>query len=625
MNISIAMILLTAACFTAIVISLALQNKWGSRITGLATVLAAAGGFFCYGYGFAHQNDFMPLAVVRSVLACLGMFLGRNDFSAVSGTPLFTPYAGQFVFWITHFLAMYATASAALTTIGAGALRRIRLWLARWGDLTVIYGVNPDSVGFGRKLLSRKRHALVFVDTRPEAGLVSGIISMGGVLYQGGADRRFLRSVDMHAGRKLAVYAMHGDAAQNLYFAVSLLEALRQAGVSPRLTSLSISGAEDADGSRLQAMGGNYGYGSVMVFDRATLAARLLMREYPPCRAIGFDKDGRATEDFEALVIGFGQVGQAVLRHLVMYGQFEGSHFSLAVFAPDCQQVNGFLTGSSRALTEQYDIAFYSCDARSPEMYRYLSGRRESLKYVVVCTGSAKLNQEIADELGRFLARLHCGAAVYQCSGQGLLIRPQPGQLPKQMEVYTPEVLCPGRMDRMAAALNQRYSAGNGRDVWENWAGCDYFSRSSSRASADFIPSLLCAAGRTEEQAMAGEWELTEEQLETLGRTEHLRWCAFHYVMGYETMDRRTFEARCAQYRQDVAKTGQSSLRIGKDTALRLHACLIPWEELDALSQAENRVTGGNVDYKQMDKNNVLAVPEILRAGRELGDKEGNR
>ena len=43
------------------------------------------------------------------------------------------------------------------------------------------------------------------------------------------------------------------------------------------------------------------------------------------------------------------------------------------------------------------------------------------------------------------------------------------------------------------------------------------------------------------------------------------------------------------------------------------HACLIPWEALDGLSRRENEVTGGSVDYKAMDRNNVLAVPDILR------------
>ena len=55
------------------------------------------------------------------------------------------------------------------------------------------------------------------------------------------------------------------------------------------------------------------------------------------------------------------------------------------------------------------------------------------------------------------------------------------------------------RMDAMAREVNNTYIAGGGSSA-QNWAQCDYESRMSSRASADFYPALLRAAGRTEEQ-----------------------------------------------------------------------------------------------------------------------------
>ena len=62
-------------------------------------------------------------------------------------------------------------------------------------------------------------------------------------------------------------------------------------------------------------------------------------------------------------------------------------------------------------------------------------------------------------------------------------------------------------------------------------------------------------------------------------------------------------------------KTGiPCSVRVTKDSDNHLHACLIPWEELDKLSQREKELTGREVDYKQIDKNNVLSLPMILQA-----------
>lgn len=623
MGSSIIVILFTAAGFLAIVVGLVVGRKYVAWLTGAATVLAALGGFFIYGYGFSKQIEYLPLAVIRSVQASLGMFLGRSDFSAVSGTSLFAGYPAQVFFWVIHFFALYATASAALTTIGAGVLRRMRLMMICRGSLDIIYGVDADSVSFGKKL-SRERggHSLVFVDNRSTAELERDISSMGGVLFTAAnalsPTPSFLRSVGMRPGRRLTVYAMKKDPAQNLQYASALLSALRERGIPARQTCLVLSCAEDMDAGVFQAAGENYGYGSVMAFDAATLAARLLMREYPPCGAVEFGPDGRALQDFEALIVGFGQVGQAVLRHLVMHGQFEGSNFRLAVFSPDCLQVNGSLTNYSRELTERYAISFHPFDGRSREMYQYLSERRDTLRYVVICTGDLKRNQEIADELDRYLIRIGSGAAVYQCSYQGIVSHAEAGRLVVKKGIYMPEILCTDVLDGMAIALNQYYCAGNGRSAAENWIGCDYFSRNSNRASADFIPALMRAAGRSPEQVLAGDWDLTEEQLENLSRMEHLRWCAFHYVMGFETMRREEFEKRCEQYRIEKEKTGGSTLRVSKDMERWQHACLIPWEELDDLSKAENAVTGGNLDYKSMDRNNVLALPKVLQAGIDV-------
>lgn len=624
-------ILITAAGFLAMVVGLVVSREAAARLTGIATVLAALGGFFAYGYGFAHQIPDVPLACARSVLACLGMFLGRNDFSAVSGTPFFTPYPAQLLFWLPHLLALYATAGAALITIGSGALRRLRMLLIRRGDLDLIFGTDPDCLGFGEKLARRKDgHALVFVDNAPGPGPAGEIAAMGAVLLSGpdalAPNGRFLRSVGLRPGRrKLRVYAMHKDPVRNLSFAQDLRAALEERGIGPEQTSLVIFGAEEGDAAPLQALETRCGYGSVTAFDGAELAARLLVREYPPCDTLRFDRDGGAAENFEAMLVGFGQIGQAVLRQLVMHGQFEGSRFRLAVFSPDCQRVDGVLASCSRALIQQYDITFHPFDGRSRELYRFLEERGGRLKYIAVCAGDAKLNREIADGITRFLSRTHCAAAVYQCSYRGIVSQTPAGRVSERLGIYTPEILCGDALDRMAMALNQCYCAGNGRSARENWARCDYFSRLSSRASADFAPAMIRAAGRTPEQVLAGDWALTGAQLENLSRTEHLRWCAFHFAMGFESMSKEVFAARCAAYRAEAEEKGSSALRVGKDMEERLHACLIPWEELDGLSAAENAVTGGSVDYKAMDRNNVLILPRVLRAGQggETADEEG--
>ena len=150
--------------------------------------------------------------------------------------------------------------------------------------------------------------------------------------------------------------------------------------------------------------------------------------------------------------------------------------------------------------------------------------------------------------------------------------------------------------------------------MWEKWVACDSFSKMSSRASADFIPAFIRIAGTTREQVLSGDWHPSDEILQVLGETEHLRWNAFHFAMGYRTMSSEEFETNAKTWVQCMAEGKPCGIKIAKNSEARTHACLIPWEELDALSHKENAITGRNVDYKQIDIDNVLTMPKILQA-----------
>ena len=61
-------------------------------------------------------------------------------------------------------------------------------------------------------------------------------------------------------------------------------------------------------------------------------------------------------------------------------------------------------------------------------------------------------------------------------------------------------------------------------------------------------------------------------------------------------------------------KYGKPLIRIAKNETDRHHACLVTWEDLQTLSDKENAITGKQVDYQQFDRDNVMAVPALLRA-----------
>ncbi len=612
----------TAVLFLAMILQLAAKPKVTARLTGSFIVIAAVSGLLIYGYGYAVMYDNLFIAIVRALLAVCGMFVAKVELAAVSETALFEYAWVQFYFWLVHLMALYATASAAITTVGAGALMKLRTWLARWGNLNLIYGLTPATLEFGKALLAEKKCAVVFIDTAPDTAAANMVTKAGCALRSDEqaltATPKFLKSIGIRPGsRRVTLYAIGGDPESNLPYARAFLASLESSGVLPEQTTLVIPAKEEFAVSGLQVLGERYGYGTVNCFRESSLAARLLMHRAPPCDTLEFDEDGRAKEDFEALLIGFGQMGQAVLRQLVMNAQFVGSTFRADVFSPNCYTESGYFSSSFETMLEQYSIHFHAHNAHSPEMYRHLRERGHTLNYVVICAGSDKANREIAEDFAMVLHHMGIRRPIHLCSYTGINSRLSDGSFTKPYKLYQPEVLSAERLDRMAMVLNHRYQPDDGKTPQEHWRSCDYFSRMSCRAAADFVPAMLRAAGKTPQQAMAGEWTFPTPLLDNLGHMEHLRWNAFHFAMGFRTMTEEEFDRRAKRYLQQIADGEPNPIRIAKDMKGHAHACLVDWAALDGVSRKEQSVTGKPTDYKQADMKNVLAIPELLKLSEE--------
>ena len=620
---SIPVVVLSAALFLALVANLALKPSFSSRLTLYCMVVSAAAGLFFYGVGFAEETGNRMVSVVRTPLAVTRMFAGINEYSVIENTLPVRSSLGLTLFWLTHMLAFFSTASAVLVTIGAAALRQLRLMLSRRGDLVVFFGINDNTIAVGKECLAQGGSSVVFIAETADSTVISDLNGMGMSVITGqdAIDSGEVTIRALHpVGRKVTVYALDPSEDQNLYYALKLKDALERAGIPPENTRITLPGEEEIISSMLQVSPDRYGFGYVHVYNTGDLAARAMLRICPPWDFISFDENGKAREDFDCVVIGFGRFGQAALKRLVMNAQFSGSSFHAAVFSPQIANESGYLLTDSQELFSQYDISLISADGRSRELYEYVSTHLSTLKLIAVCTGREEMDREISDSLMMFLKRRqaeHIG--VVQCSRRGARYQETVGSPIVTMGIHNLTMLSAEAADRGAIVLNSVYDSSD-RSDWEKWVACDTFSKMSSRASADFLPAFLKAAGRTREQALAdGGWDLPPAMLYTLGETEHKRWNAFHFALGYAPMTDAEFDANAERYVRQRLSGEPVTVRITKNQSARTHACLIPWEDLDALSARENAVTGKNTDYKQVDINNVLALPQLLRKEEGIG------
>lgn len=608
----------SAALLLAMVLNVALQPRISKKLTTGCMLIAVVGGLIFYGTGFAETTRSLLLSIIRTPFCVIRMFVGIIDLGAIEGSRLVSGRTGLTLFWLVHLLAFYSMASAAMMALGAEALRYLRLMLIRRGNLTLIYGINEDSIALGKECLAAGDRSVVFIAESADNQTVNDVNSQGmSVLTGSGAtasDKATLRKLHIKKDRKIEVYALDREEDRNLFYALQLKDALETAEIPPEKTRVTLPGVEDILTPMLQATNRSYGFGYVNVFDPSALTARALIRLCPPWDQMRFREDGICEDDFECVIVGFGNHGQAVLRELVMNAQFVGSVFRATVFSPNLQDESGYLKTDSPAMLKQYSIRGIAADARSIEFYDYIGEHLSSLKLIAVCTGREEMDREISDHLMLYLKRRSAEQiCVVRCGEKGVRYQETVGSPIQRRDIYTLDFLSAEKADRLAILLNAAYDD-SARSDWEKWMACDSFGKKSSRASADFTPAFIRATGSSRGEILAGNWQPDQRQLEILGQMEHLRWCAFHYAMGYSPMSREEYDENAGEFQKKTAAGQKYYGKIGKNPEARTHACLIPWEELDELSQRESAITGKQIDYKQTDINNVLALPRLIRA-----------
>lgn len=620
-------ILITAMIFVAVIISSAKgqQSRVKVKFTGKAAVIAGIGGLIIYGYSYAVIHNNILLAISFALISTLKMFMGSDNYSAISNVELFNRSYMILVFWVVHLTAVYATASAVMATIGAPALKQIRVLLCkRSNTLNIIYGINKDSVQLAGELSKEKDSALVMIDANIDSGLIDALNEYG-CLYFSNEEAimsypSFLKKIGVKNGKKICIYCLYLNEARNLEYIHRLKAALESFGVDYTNTSLTmLANMEMAYGSDYQATRDKYGFGSVLVYDRAYLTAHTLVREYPPCDFVDFDTEKAKARDgelFHAVIVGFGKIGQAVLKNLVINGQFEGCDFKATVFDPQHEDVSGYFYKNSGSIMKEYDIELKAGNAKESTFYNYIEDNVDSLDYIVVCTGDDIENSEIVGEVQSTLRRMNGHAKVFQCSYNMIIHQrySEDGQYKLHVtNLYTKDNMSISHIDSKAMELNHIYC--RGESAIEDWRNASFINRMSSRASADFAPAFLRMTGfKTEDVVDGDKWDkLSNEQILNLSKTEHLRWCAFFYSLGYRLMPEEILKDRCDEYIREVEASGSSSIKIQKDDRNYLQACLVGWDELDDLTRLYRQVTGDmQKDFKEDDTHNVMLLPKII-------------
>lgn len=601
----------------AIVLCLMMPRWRRTKNILVVAIITLLGSLFIYSYGHSQTDEPFWMAAIRTAISVFQSIGGSDDWKDLDKV-LTEPWE-QVFFWLVHLLGIFTSTSALFTAFGTLFARQIRSWQLSGRKLDVIFGLNTSTMSFAQELMQSKKRPVLFVAENPQTQLVDAAWQMGAVVRSDpaavGATESFLKRLGVRPGKsRVYLYALSANYITNYHYARQMMQSLENLGISPENTGLTLMGPADETENALLAVLSNreqqysrYGYGNVICLDEPEMVGRLLTQTYPPCKQVQFDENGKAITDFHGLIIGAGMVGQAVLRHLVMNGQFYGSQFHLAVFDPDYEKSNGRMAHECSAMLDAYGVEFFPYDGRSSQLYEYITTHAKSLNYIAVCAGKSGVNEEIADQLYVYLRRKECRAPIYICNHWGVFHRTEDDRL-ETHSIYTTELLRTVRVDKMAMVLNHRH-AKRKAPILTCWQQASYFDRLSSRASADFQDSLLYMAGVTEAQAKE-HWQPEGELLENLARTEHMRWNAFHYCMGFRPMTDEELETRAKTYQEDTKN--DPKYRLGKDLEKRIHGCIRDWGALPVYAAKEAETTGTLQDYQEYDRDFVRAIRSVL-------------
>lgn len=662
----------------------------GGIVSKPLALVTLVGGLVLYGWGYftlpADNPSAGPVSstfnvAFRTVCDTLCMFLGNNDFDAVQDSAAMQFPFVEPLFWLAHILAVFVTASAVMSVILSQTMRqRAQRRTRNHHDDRVIFGTGEDALALGRELLAEEACCVTFVGEGFDASAAEDLERMGATVLDGTlfdangslVPKAMPVAKAAHVDARsdtCRVYALGDDEAANLSFARTMRDQLEEAGLRPERTRLAILCPEDQaaglEAHQDKGKEAHYGFGNVTTMEAPQMAARTLVDQCPPfqvmsfedCRAVGAGGWGPS---FHCMVIGFGRTGQEVLSQLYQNGQFAGSSFHADIVDPDCSLLWEGFVDRRPAVKGSNAFACHDLDGRSGQVLALLDADPE-IRYVAVCTNDSQLNAELARGIYEHAADVRTSARpldLCTCSADDLRrIQAPRGKgadgapngvvacLSARPRVLSPKVLDDEWLDFMAMCVNYNYELQHPdpsdpekpgpQGMLKKWHPLDHFYRESNRASARYIRTQLAVAGMDPDALEPDRWEETAKRFEevldaspdavdTLGRAEHQRWVAFYEMSGWLPLTGDDLTEVRERFADLKAKKPQ------RDDARRLQACMIPYDDLDALSEGTNvairehnqRVEPEDqvdeMDFRKSDKTNVTSIPDVLRNAAKL-------
>lgn len=284
------------------------------------------------------------------------------------------------------------------------------------------------------------------------------------------------------------------------------------------------------------------------------------------CPYTKVDDKCRLITDFKVLLVGLGKTGEAVLNEIICNGQLlktgDNTKTGLEVCAIDKEKDviekfkcshPGFVNG----VETEMKLSLACLDAFSPQFADWATANLLNCNQVVLCLPDDVGNINVAEIIHR-IQRVHLlpksqvvvkiGSDKVNNAWRGG--KNEYGRFGMLRELYSWHNIDASHVTTIARAKHSKWSSSanesDNAKADEKWRMATYSERRSSIASAkgefNFVEllgyRLDCKSGGSQDGNLVKQVQNeVEKHIDTLARNEHLRWNAYHVMLGYQRWD----------------------------------------------------------------------------------------
>jgi len=634
------------------------------------------GGFSLYTYGYLNSIDIELKDVLYSTIFgtynTFRMFFNEHDYE-IATQPENRPY-WHILFWLCHLIAIMAVNAVVLNLFGRRLIDSFRIRIS-WSnkEVYIIKGNDENALLLGKNIITHDgkykkndpNRLIIFwlEEDDDENKMFEKAARFGGIVKtinneeelkllfkKVGISKKIFSLFTAKTKYKIILMPNDISISDDTYLAVkNIKEICNDKKKNIEIIIITSSEWERKKIERISELRDESKkilYPYIFNFiNEVDLITRQMIKLLPPyaCPGLNFS-NGVSIRNFNVLILGFGVMGQAALLRLVMNGQFVGSEMNAIVIDKNINEKEDYFKYRYPELKLCCKIEYQNYNVPGEKYFDYIN-KQNNIDYIVIAFDNDEINKQTVLEISLNYKRngipLPFIALISDYENNDSIRKAIIGEkifvLGSREEIYKESEIINEKIDLIAKAVHESWyeeqKDEKDRVLWEK---LNFFNKETNRATADFIDALLFFKKRGkdenynvnnfitnintiyEEESKNNVFTQEEELREIIAQTEHLRWLAFHVVMGWKELSLNYREK--LKYLLDRNK---ELYRKNPDT--KLHIALVPWNELDSVRKKYKQLTTNDYDFKKETFKIINNIPKYLRAiinkNEYIGDK----